>query len=347
MGENRSSKTHIKEMAEKLGLSPGTVSVVLNGRGDSVRIAKETQKKIMELAREMNYQPNIYARRLRKAGQEQAPIIISIFWRKDNLNSRIGKFLAGLYAAIVKKGCNVEMMVQPYEPGEFKTHMNQIHSSRCSGVMIGGLTAEEQICLEQQDYDIPVILIGRNTEKFHCVLMDNYRAGEKCAAAIDPTRIKSAAVIAFQKGSRAERLMEAGFTMACQDRGITIREDWKLRMEKSSYEIGYHAVEVLLETMTFPAAWMVMDSRLAGGMLAACQDNNIVIPSDLNLIFFEDSELLKYNKPSLTSVDVPVEEMAEKALDILLLVSENKVDIPIKRELLPVYHMRESIGEPL
>lgn len=347
MGENQSSKTHIREMAEKLGLSPGTVSVVLNGRGDSVRIAKDTQKKIMALAKEMNYQPNIYARRLRKAGQEQAPMIIAIFWRKDNFNSRLGKFLAGLYEAISRKGCNVEMMVQPYEPGEFKAHMHQIHSSRCSGAMIGGLTEEEQVCLEQQDYDIPVILIGRNTEKFHCVLMDDYRAGEKCAAAIDSSRIKTAAVIAFQKGTRSERLMEVGFTMSCQDRGVTVREDWKLRLERSSYEIGYHAAEHLLETIDFPSVWMVMDSRLAGGMLAACQDHGIVIPDDLNLIFFEDSELLKYNKPSLTSVDVPVEDMAEKALDILLLLRENKVDIPIKRELLPVYHMRESTGKLL
>lgn len=345
MGENQSSRIHIKEMAEKLGLSAGTVSVVLNGRGDSVRIAKETQKRILELAKEMNYQPNIYARRLRKAGQEQAPIIIAVFWRKDNLNSRLGKFLAGLYESIVKRGCNVEIMVQPYEPGEFKEHLHQIHSSRCSGAMIGGLTEEEQICLEEQDYDIPVILVGRNTEKFHCVLMDNYRAGEKCASAIDSSRIKTAAVVSFHKSSRAARLLEVGFTMACQDKGIMVREDWKLRLERSTYEIGYHAVEELMERIPFPSAWMVLDSRLAAGMLAACQDNGIVIPRDLNLIFFEDSELLKYNKPSLTSVDVPVADMAEKALDILLLINENKVDIPIKRELLPVYHMRESTGK--
>ena len=58
----------IKEIAEKLSLSVGTVSIVLNGRGDAMRISKETQERVRTVAQEMNYQPNIFARRLRNAG---------------------------------------------------------------------------------------------------------------------------------------------------------------------------------------------------------------------------------------------------------------------------------------
>ena len=46
----------VKQIAEHLGLSSGTVSIVLNGRGDELRISRETQKMVLDTAREMNYQ---------------------------------------------------------------------------------------------------------------------------------------------------------------------------------------------------------------------------------------------------------------------------------------------------
>ena len=76
MGKKQASKMQIKNIADKLGLSVSTVSVVLNGRGDQVRISKETQKKVLNAAKEINYQPNIYARRLRQAANEEAPYVL-------------------------------------------------------------------------------------------------------------------------------------------------------------------------------------------------------------------------------------------------------------------------------
>lgn len=344
MARKQSSRTDIKEMARQLGLAPGTVSVVLNGRGDSVRISKETQKRILDLAKEMNYQPNIYARRLRKAALEEPPVIIAIFWRRDNLNSRLGKLLDGMYQRTVEKERKVEMVVQPYEAGEFASCIDQLSANRFSAAVIGGISLEEQERLEGQEYDIPIILIGRDTNKFHCVLMDNYRAGEKCAQMLDAEETKSAAVIGFKRGGRPDRLLEAGFIFACQDRGIEVREEWNCRLEKSSYETGYQVAEELLSRMQLPAAWLALDSRLAAGILEVVRKRGIRIPEELKLIFLEESELLKYNRPSLSSVDVPIEQMAKIAMDILFTVVDNQVNIPIKRELLPIYHIRESMG---
>ena len=55
MDKKQASKMQIKDIADKLGLSVSTVSVVLNGRGDQVRISKETQKKVLNAAKEINY----------------------------------------------------------------------------------------------------------------------------------------------------------------------------------------------------------------------------------------------------------------------------------------------------
>ena len=78
MAAKRQGSVQIRQIAEALGVSVGTVSIVLNGRGDVMRISKETQKRVRDMAKEMNYQPNIYARRLRSAAHEKAGRVIAV-----------------------------------------------------------------------------------------------------------------------------------------------------------------------------------------------------------------------------------------------------------------------------
>lgn len=343
MDEKRTAGAQIKEIAEKLGVSQSTVSVVLGGRGDSIRISKETQKKVQDMAREMNYRPNIYARRLRHA-EEEVPYVIAVFWRLDGLNSRIGRFIRGLYEASERKKCRVEIMIQPYKPGELMAHADMLSGNRISGAIISGLSTADQRELEKGDYSIPIILIERESTKFHCIMTDTYRTGEQCLAYMAAPEIKTAAFIGFDNNSRSERKMEAGFVFGCRDQGIKIKEDWNVYLEHSSYENGYLAAEKALAKVELPSAWLVADCRLAGGIVDCCHDRKLRIPEDIRLIFFEDSEILKYNKPPLSSVDVPAYEMAETALDIVLLAGKQQIDIPIRREHSPLYFIRESSG---
>lgn len=344
MEEKKTAGTQIKEIAERLGVSQSTVSVVLGGRGDSIRISKETQKRVLDMAREMNYRPNIYARRLRHA-EEDVPYVIAVFWRIDSLNSRIGRFIRGLYEASEKKGCRVEMVIQPYKPGELMAHADMLSGNRISGAIISGLSTADQQELEKRDYSIPIVLIERESTKFHCVTMDTYRTGEQCMRYMASPEVKTAAFIGFDNNNRSERKMEAGFIFGCRDRGIKIKEDWNVYLECSSYEFGYEAAQRVLDNVELPSAWLVADCRLAGGIVDCCHDRDLRIPEDIRLIFFEDSGILKYNKPPLSSVDVPAYEMAESALDIILLASSQQIDIPIRREHFPLYFIRESSGK--
>ncbi len=139
--------------------------------------------------------------------------------------------------------------------------------------------------------------------------------------------------------------MEAGYVYGCRDRGIRVKEDWNAYLACSSYENGYGAAAKVLANVELPSAWLVADCRLAGGILDCIHDKGLRIPEDIRLIFFEDSGILKYNKPPLSSVDVPSYEMAETALDIVLLAGYRQMDIPIRRELAPLYFIRESSGK--
>lgn len=84
----------VKQIAEHLGLSSGTVSIVLNGRGDELRISRETQKIVMDTAREMNYQPGKNQKKNQKTVRKSDGFRIGVFW---NLHYMGGPFRPVLF----------------------------------------------------------------------------------------------------------------------------------------------------------------------------------------------------------------------------------------------------------
>lgn len=344
MHQDMTGKAQIKEIAERLKLSPSTVSAVLGGRAEAVRISARTQERVLETARQMNYQPNIYARRLRQAATEKTPYVIGLFWRQDNLNSRLGRFIQGLQTAIESHGYPVELMVQPFRPGEIMWNTGMLSGNRLSGAILCGLLEEEQRELEKQDYSIPIVLIGRSSPVFHNVTMDSYAAGEHCVELLTRTPVRSGAMICFTKGGRSEDLMRQGFLQGCLAGGIKSGDEYTLYIDSSSHEKGYEAAEELLGRVELPSAWLVGDCRLAGGILDCCNRKGIRIPEDLHLIFFEDSGLLRYSNPPLSALDIPIQDMAEKALEILIGACDKEIFETVSLEVNPLYYLRASNG---
>ena len=140
---SKKGPTLIKEIAAKLGLSPGTVSVVLNGRGDAMRISKKTQQRVREAAKEMNYQPNIYARRLRNSGNEQASKVIAIFWAKEFADDIMGRFFGGLQRAVKDKDYKVEFIIRLYENDLLSDSKDVMTSLRFSGIIVCGASDKD------------------------------------------------------------------------------------------------------------------------------------------------------------------------------------------------------------
>jgi DNA-binding LacI/PurR family transcriptional regulator len=70
----------IREISEYTGLSPSTVSIVLNGKSKSRNISPQTTQKVLDAAKALGYTPNISARRLRNHNTRK---YIAVFWAND------------------------------------------------------------------------------------------------------------------------------------------------------------------------------------------------------------------------------------------------------------------------
>ena len=104
----------IKDIAQALGISPSTVSIVLRGNGEKRNISKSTIEKVFACAKELDYQPNIVAKRLREINSPYS-YTIAVFWTSDFRASMLVRFLRGLQKAIDASGLNIEFFIRQYE----------------------------------------------------------------------------------------------------------------------------------------------------------------------------------------------------------------------------------------
>lgn len=347
--ENRKNNTAVqmKEIAEKLGVSSGTVSIVLNGRGDQMRISQATQRRIRDMAKEMNYQPNIYARRLRKSAEEEAPYIIAVFWREEYLDDLLGRFFKGLYQTIKQNNLNMELVLQPYDFGNLNKYKYSINSNHFSGAIIGGISDEDQLFLEQNEFDIPIVLIGRSTKKYNSVLIDYYDTGESCANLFYTRSHKTVGLIGLSTKGKSVQVIEQAFQETCKERGMRIDTDYISYCKERDFESGYQSAMKILSNEVKPSALFIMDGSNALGVLKACKTAGLKVPMDMELLIFGDNEYFGYSEPSLTTIQQPMEQFAEISLNMILVNINNEVDHPLIQELNPIFHFRESCGKPM
>ena len=88
----------IKDVAAAAGVSPTTVSLVMNGRGEQHRIPADTIARIQNAMRELGYQPNLSARRLRSSAERKP--VIAFFWPLDYRANMLGHFLSLIQTAL-------------------------------------------------------------------------------------------------------------------------------------------------------------------------------------------------------------------------------------------------------
>ena len=341
---NKKGPTLIKEIAERLGLSPGTVSIVLNGRGDAMRISKKTQQRVKDAAKEMNYQPNIYARRLRSSGKEQSGQVIAVFWAKEFADDIMGSFFGGLQSAVKEKKHKVEFVIHLYDSGYLSECKDIMTSLRFSGIIACGVSDTDAEFLNSNEFDLPVVILNRNEHKYHSVFVNDYEIGKSVARLFSARSHKGAGLVSVKRRLQGASQRQLGFLENCKNYGIEVKPEWIQEAEGRDVVSGYEATKRLLQSQEKPSAIFVMSFGQTLGTVQACKEAGLSIPEDLEVISYGDSDMFEYMSPSISSVHIPIELLASNALNLLILVIKNRVENPMSRILSAEYTFRDSCG---
>lgn len=336
--------TQITEIANRLGLSPGTVSVVLNGRGDKLRISKATQKKVKDAAKEMGYQPNIYARRLRNSGVEVTSHVIAVFWNSGYADEIMGSFFRGLQHISNEKGYHAEFYVQMFEYGQLSECGQLMTSSRFSGAIICGISDADAVFLNVSSFNIPVVCVFRKENKYHSVYVNDYDIGVNAAMLFAKRGHRSAGFIGSRKNGPNSVLRKMGYMNKCRELGLLI-EDAFLREEGGrDFVSGYEAMEGMIALTNRPTAVFVNVPDQAIGAVCACKNAGLQFQKEIEILSVGSGKAFAYFYPSISTVCIPIEESAENSMDLLMTAIQNEMDLPVFRTLEPRYIFGDTCG---
>lgn len=332
----------IKELAAYTGLSPSTVSIVLRGKSEERNIPPRTQKKVWDAAKVLGYQPNIIARRLR--GQsESLPLVIAVFWASDFRAHMMVRFLRGLQRELMESKKEYELVIQPYSNDRL-CEASSLRNNMYNAAIICNASKADTDYLENTMFHFPIVLYNRNSERYCTVNVNDEEIGSLPARIFADRGHRHAAVIASASMFPGMEARIESFASTAVKLGLTV--DIIDRVSNSMSGGFESAQAILLNQTPLPDCIFCVSDSIAIGALRAFYKNNIHIPEDLELISIGngDREQEEYSIPSLSVINVPMEEMAIQCLRTITDLISNVSDTPYSTVLPIQYVERESCG---
>jgi LacI family transcriptional regulator len=303
----------IEDIARHAGVSPSTVSRVLNG---SKRVAEAKRARVLAAIEQHQYRPNVVARGLVRGRSMMVGVLV-----QDIASPFFAKMVEGVEQGL-DRGAYRPMLTTTHwrtedEADELRS-LQLLLERRVDGVIVlGGHIPDED--LRAIAAQIPLVVVARRIPglESQCVYVDNeggaYRA-TRYLLGLGHTRI---AHIAGTSGhpDAADRLK--GYCRALAEAGLTVDERLIVpgQFEEESGMAGVE--ELLTRGERFTAIFAANDQTAYGAMLALF-NHGYRIPTDMSLVGFDDQFLSAYTLPPLTTVRQPSIEMGRAAAEGLL-----------------------------
>ncbi len=308
----------IDEVASQAGVSPMTVSRVVNGLG-VVRDA--TKERVMRAVRELGYRPNLAASTLATA---QHTCIALIYTNPSSTYLR--ELLVGALSGSVRTAA--QLVIATWDNLDAPAQRNaarQLAKSVAGVILPPPLCESKPVVMEFIDAGIPVVSIasGRFSNEVSCVHIDDFHASKEIT---DHLIANGHTRIGYIKGNpnqtaSAERF--EGFKAALDEAGISL-EEALVQQGYFTYRSGLDATEKLLSLRNPPTAIFASNDDMASAVVSVAHRHGLNVPGDLSVVGFDDTSAATMVWPELTTIHQPIASMADTAIDILLCTIRRK-----------------------
>jgi LacI family purine nucleotide synthesis repressor len=326
---------NIKDVAHAAGISPTTVSLILNNRASEKRISSQTVERVLKVTQELGYRPNINARRLRT--RDAGKLTVAFYWPLDYRSNMLGSFLAGMQKVIQRQARECEIIVQPYESDRLEKYSSPIKKNVFDGILIGAMSHQDKEYVESLSPQTPILLFNRVSEKYSTVGVDNFKVGFQAASLLQRKGYRDTAVLMAEHPYLATAVRIAAFLDACEQVEIAVPSRW---MIKGSNTIagGAIAMEGYCAMGERPKILFCESDSMAQGALYTLHKWGIRVPEDMELLTISTQveEAMEYLVPAVSTVSLPTDKMAKIAISTLI----NKIAIG---DLTPVHILVESV----
>ena len=309
----------IKMLAKQLGLSVSTVSKAIS---DSHEISVTTKQRVNELAQKLNYVPNPYASSLRTRNSKTIGVVIP-----EVADSFFAQAINGIESVAQEKGYHVLIYLSHENFEKEKKILKDFESGRVDGVLMS--VARETILHHHidalMDKEVPLVFFDRVMEEVKTakITTNDYESAYLATAHLIKKGCDQILFLSFSHTLSISCKRLDGYKNALLDHQLKFDAGNILSFNNDAKK-DYLLLKKKLKSIKKGVGILASVEKLALPVYQACEDLQLSIPEDVQLISFSNLDTAAFLHPPLTTVTQPAFEMGKTAATILVKALERK-----------------------
>ncbi|HCE44048.1 MAG TPA: hypothetical protein DET40_10915 [Lentisphaeria bacterium] len=306
-------KVTLQHIAEKAGICKATVSYVLNGVYKNKRISEKTAKKILRIAKNMDYRFDEVARGMSNGRTNSIGFISACDIRQE--------YISGVLMGAMDKADELHLSIKllHYRGRKKEEILSECRSQRLSGLMCYDFERELTGFLHKNlaEDGIPLVVVS-NTEApagtFHVMADDRQGAG----LAVEHLHRLGHARIAFMS-SDYSRLYEkdrlTGYLDKLKELGLKTSPDYIVSTNEKSVRIEF--INRICSMKNGPTAMICTSDATAISMISYLQGAGRKVPGNMSIVGYGDLSAGRVMIPALTTIVEPYSQIGAKAVEMI------------------------------
>lgn len=345
MNVNRSSVT-LRDIAARAGVSITTASRILNARETGIPIRDDTRQRVLAVAAELGYKPNLLARGLRGSRSSLVGVIA-----RDIADPFHALVLRGIHEGATQRGYRLFLGHVNYKPDAALAYSSMFERSHADGIiLIGDLEGDEaalEILAQQHRYIVGVTdrvarrlipgVYADSVAGTQLALEHLWGLGHRRIACISDPRI-------YDERQRVEVYQDF---MNAHDAAALIRVYTTDQDPKPSFALGMQLFAAPAASIR-PTAIYAASDTIAIGILQAAHQSGIRVPHDISVVGYDNIAFTEFTIPPLTTIDQLGIRMGEAAAQLLIeMIEQDRSSSEVEDIVLaPELVIRQSTAAP-
>ena len=326
------ARTTLKDVAQRAGVTPATVSYALSGKRP---ISEETKRRVMDAIAELDYVPDLNARGLSMRDSKLIGVVVPQTEPGDRLmfqNSFYSEVLGSIEYYARQQGYHI--LISATDANE--SYLTLAKKRNLDGIIVIGMYPDD-FYQQMKKTQIPIVLIDSycNDHYYHNIRIDDAYGSYLATRYMLENGHKNIAFFSGQlkeNGVMKKRLL--GYQQALQEFEVPYRKEYVFEGQ-IDYSSGIALSDQLLKS-GLPATGIVAAADiLAIGAVKGLFEAGKNVPSDYSIIGFDDAEISQYMTPGLTTIRQQISLKGQKAVELLLKHIEDPA-LPKQEEILPL-----------
>lgn len=302
-----------------MGISVSTVSRALRNAHD---VNPETRDKVLQLAKELNFKPNINASALASGQTKNIGVIIpmiTIYY--------FSSVISGIQEEALKHGYNIILFITEDDVTKEKQLLNSITTTSLDGLLIS-ISSNSSIKDHFEDLlkeGVPIVFFDRVPYDIHAskVMQSDYDGAFLATRHLIENGYDRIAHIAGPKELDFTKERLRGYVDALKASGIAIREEY-IVFSQFGQSDGFEDTVGLLKLTDPPNAIFAVNDRKAVGAIQALKKAGLQVGAQVGVIGFTNDPICTVIEPNLTTVVEPAFDIGRQSCYLLIQHIKNK-----------------------